>query len=127
MNFIIYDNITGRILRTVESSGMRNAVIQIHSGNEEIFMGEADQETQYVIDDAIIPRPDLGLSDVTVAPGGDPVEIVSGLPEGTTARAGGQEVPIVDGALRIVPENVVLVISPPFPLRRAVVRVTVEP
>ncbi len=56
MNFIIYDNRTGEILRSCFARCIEDVAQQIRAGHEEILMGEADQATQHVVDGVIVDR-----------------------------------------------------------------------
>jgi hypothetical protein len=129
VNFSIYDNRSGQVLRTGYVSKWEDVGGQVRAGHEEVLRGvRIDPQAGYVVDDAEAPRPALDLpSVVALPPGAEPVAALSGLPEGTVVEMRGEPVPVVDGAALMVPAETDLVVTPPFPWRAAGVRVVLEP
>lgn len=129
MNFTIYDNRTGQVLRTGFVSKWEDVGGQIRAGYEEVLRGvKIDPRAGYVVDEVEVARPSLGLPEqVVLPPGVDPIAVLTGLPDGTVADMRGESVPVVDGTISIVPQSTDLRVAPPFPWRSAEVRVILEP
>lgn len=129
MIFTVYDNRTGQVLRTGFVCRWEDVGGQVRAGHEEVLRGVAiDPHAGYVVDDAEAPRPALDLpAEVVLPPGAEPVAVLSGLPEGTVVEMRGEPVPVVGGVVSIVPQTTELHVAPPFPWRRADVRVILEP
>lgn len=138
MNGIIFNSDTGEILRSFSVSDMGLALLQIRSGREDVLRFiDADGATEYVVDDRVVPRPSLPISDVTLSVSARPAQVASDLPAGTTVSAIrfiggiGEAVPldIEGGVISIAPSEPAtwsLRVVPPFPLRVATLTITVE-
>lgn len=146
MNFTIYDNQTGQILHSGAAQSVESALARVKTGRHEIIrFVSADPAGSYVVDEQIVPRPEVKLPPVAIVdpprhasdliplptvflePSAEPVAVLSGLPEGTVVEMRGEPVPVVGGVVSIVPQTTELHVAPPFPWRAADVRVILEP
>lgn len=134
MNYAVYDNRTGEIIHsgaTADANAAPVALRRVTSGRHEIISflpTRVSGAESYVVDGAVVERPSLGLPEtLALPPGAAPVTVLSGLPEGTVVEMRGEPVPVVDGAVSIVPQTTDLHVAPPFPWRAADVRVVLEP
>lgn len=148
MNYIIYNNRTGQIIHGGTVTSVESVLKRVKSGQHEVIsflQKRVSGSENYVVDEQIVPRPELDLpppavidpprnaTDLIPLPtvflpaGAEPVAVLSGLPEGTAVEARGVPVPVVDGAALMVPADTDLHVAPPFPWRAADVRVVLEP